>query len=312
MFTSSYLWNDSWFETFHCLNLVSLYCLAIRLLKEAFFYCIVLSRQVQHSKVAFPDMKLRRTFFIVLVISLSLKNGSGWGRSMLREGFHLCFKATNSPGRWQQHFLLELVGFRFWATAPRGGNRCLVLLIFDASLCLIVACFFSQGHQEKNARRRQEASRHTDGIHFSSRIFQRLSKKSKFFMIPPLRYQYERSRGFCGHLSEHLAWKMKASSALRDVYHCVTECSRRNCSIWYSYLKPLSCFILFCLFVCYVFINFSKFFMNMLSIDTGLLLWLTFFLLNILVKTIFRVCRPSGEVNDNIICLHSLYLSRYY
>ena len=36
------------------------------------------------------------------------------------------------------------------------------------------------------------------------------------------------------------------------------------------------------------------------------------FLLNILVKTIFRVCRPSGEVNDNIICLHSLYLSRYY
>ena len=68
----------------------------------------------------------------------------------------------------------------------------------------------------------------------------------------------------------------------------------------------------FVLFVCYVFINFSKFFMNMLSIDTGLLLWLTFFLLNVLVKTIFRVCRPSGEVNDNIICLHSLYLSRYY
>ena len=69
----------------------------------------------------------------------------------------------------------------------------------------------------------------------------------------------------------------------------------------------------FVLFVCYVFSNFSsKCFMNMLSIDTGLLLSLTFFfLLNILVKTIFRVCRPSGEVNDNIICLHPLYLSRY-
>ena len=34
----------------------------------------------------------------------------------------------------------------------------------------------------------------------------------------------------------------------------------------------------FVLFVCYVFSNFSsKCFMNMLSIDTGLLLWLTFF-----------------------------------
>ena len=32
------------------------------------------------------------------------------------------------------------------------------------------------------------------------------------------------------------------------------------------------------MFVCYVFSNFSsKFSMNMLSIDTGLLLWLTFF-----------------------------------
>lgn len=145
--------------------------------------------------------------------------------------------------------LLSRAGwFPFLSNCSEGGNRYLVLLIFDASLCLIVA-FFSQGHQEKNARRRQEASRHTDGIHFSSRIFQRLSKKGKFFMIPPLRYQYERSRGFCVHLSEHLSWKMKALSALRDVYHCVTECSRRNCSIWYSYLKPLPCFILFCLFV---------------------------------------------------------------
>ena len=145
--------------------------------------------------------------------------------------------------------LLSRAGwFPFLSNCSEGGNTYLVLLIFDASLCLIVT-FSSQGHQEKNARRRQEASRHTDGIHFSSRIFQRLSKKSKFFMIPPLRYQYERSRGFCVHLTEHLSWKMKASSALRDVYHCVTECSRRNCSIWYSYLKPLSCFILFCLFV---------------------------------------------------------------
>lgn len=43
--------------------------------------------------------EVKQNFFIVLVISPSLKNGSGWGRSMLREGFHLFFKATNSPGR---------------------------------------------------------------------------------------------------------------------------------------------------------------------------------------------------------------------
>lgn len=50
-------------------------------------------------KGCFSGCEVKQHFFIVLVISPSLKNGSGWGRSMLREGFHLCFKATNSPGR---------------------------------------------------------------------------------------------------------------------------------------------------------------------------------------------------------------------
>lgn len=50
-------------------------------------------------KGCFSGCEVKQNFFIVLVISRSLKNGSGWGRSMLREGFHLCFKTTNSPGR---------------------------------------------------------------------------------------------------------------------------------------------------------------------------------------------------------------------
>lgn len=172
--------------------------------------------------------------------------------------------------------LLSRAGwFPFLSNCSEGGNTYLVLLIFDASLCLIVT-FSSQGHQEKNARRRQEASRHTDGIHFSSRIFQRLSKKSKFFMIPQLRYQYERSRGFCGHLSAHLAWKMKASSALRDVYQCHRMFTKKLQHLIFIFKAAFLFY--FVLFVCYIFSNFSsKFFMKMLSIDTGLLLWLTFF-----------------------------------